>query len=310
MITNKQKALIKYLEINNLIKGKSTLKKAKKIFDKMSDKEIYKANQYILLSTEKPEFDYLYCSEIGRLDTDETIFDYSNLYEWDKKWWKFQKNSLTELRKDKKYSKWHNINFKHYDDLYMQGDWFRWMQREEYKDKPEMVYGLIQGLREYVTLAINEKIDEVINKKYPNMYHREYNTPIFVKEKGSKYSRMAKSEIRAGGFENELDKLNKLKREKFYKIEKLIKKRIKKYSNYTFTKWDFPDYKTDVGIEDGTKILIIGGLEAAKNISFKSLLKDVHNLEQPIGIVDNLIEEIFKEVKEKYLKKWIKNSTR
>ncbi len=301
-MNKRQKALIKYYKIKNP-SSKKALEKAERLFDKGSDYETYKANEFILLETEKKKYDYLYCNEVGRLGKNESIFDYKNLYVWDKSWWKYQKNSLTGVNTDKKYRDWYRVNYAKYRSLYMQGDWYRWIEKEQFQKKPHMVYGSIEGLNNYVKIKIEERLESTIDKIIPNNFYHEYRTPLFIKEKGSKYSTMADTEVRAGGFEKELEQVRKIKRESFHLFEEIIYKEITPFSNYTFTKWEYPDYKTTEKIEDGIKLMIVGGFKAAKKISFKTFLDDFYKLEQPIGLVDNLIEEIYEFVEELFLKK-------
>lgn len=306
-MTKKQKALKQYfIKKGKIKKGeKVSVKKLDKLFDKLNDKESYKANEYILLQTEQKKYDYIYCSDIGRLSKKDSIFKYKNLLEWDKKWWKFQKKHLGNTPTD---SKWYQINFASYNDLYLQGEWFRWMEQEEYQKKPHMVYGHLEGLRSYVSIKISEKIEDEIEKLYPHNYYREYKEPMFKKAKKSKLYTMNEMKIRAGGKEEELEKLKKSNRENFPYIEEIVLEKIKPYSGYTFTKWYFPDYKPKEKIYDGMKFMIIGGKKAAKNISFKSFLKDFHELSQPFGLVDNLIEEIWDIVKKDFFNQWVKES--
>ena len=309
-MNKKQQLLKNFLIKNKKIKPskKITLETLNNIFNKLSEKEIYELNKYILKETENKEYNYLFCNEIGRLDK-KSIFDYKNLYEWDKEWWKFQKASLIEVKNNEKYKKWYEVNYKNYNTLYMQSEWFRWIEEEKCCNKTNeiMYYGILEGLKSYITTEITERIDKWINKKIPNQSYKPYQEDLFKEREDGMYE-MIGMETRAARKEKQLEILKEIYREKFPKIEKKIIKKIKQYENYTFSTIKYDEFKKEETIENALKYIIIGGLEAAKNISFKSLLKDSYKLEQPYGIVENLIENIWKEVKKKYLKKWLKES--
>jgi hypothetical protein len=311
-MNKKQQLFKKFLIKNKKIKPskKITSETLDNIFNKLSEKEIYELNKYILKETEEKKYNYLFCNEVGRLDEKkETIFDYKNLYEWDKKWWEFQKASLIDVKNETKYKKWYEVNYKEYNTLYMQGEWFRWIEEEICcsETNETMYYGILEGLKSYIVTEITERIDKWINKKIPNQSYKPYQEDLFKETDDGMYE-MAKMEIRAGGKEKQLELLKEIYRENFPEIEEEIIIKIKPYENYTFSIIKYDEFKKEETIENALKYIIIGGLEAAKNISFKSLLKDTYKLEQPYGIVENLIERIWKEVKKKYLKKWLKES--
>jgi len=321
LLKNKKISLKKY---NKIIKyslklnKKEYLKKLEELIDNLFDynlneKEKYEVNKYLLLKNEKKKYDYLYCSEIGRFDFDKngkrkTIFDFKTLYEWDKDWWKFQKKSLisNDINKSYKYKSWYKQNFKKYKNIYADGEWFRWIEKKDFgKDKNEMIYGSISGLYGYIIREISEFIDKEIDKIYPNFLYKPYNEKTFKKIKGSKYSTMYDFQTRAAGKEKELEKLKENYRNNFYKIEKEIENRIKPFSEYTFTNITY-DYGKEK-VENHMKHMIIGGISAAKKIRFKHFLKDFYEKEQPYGVVENIIKNLKKEIKNKYLKEWNEN---
>ena len=315
-----QKILLEYLIKNNFIK-KNDIKKLSnnkvnklvdKIFDDFDDKDKYKANEYILLNTQLKKYDYLMCTEIGRINENENIFNYKNILEWDNEWWNFQKSHTDYKNMKTKYQKkWWKHNFSEYKNLYMNGDWFRWIEKKDWsskEDKGYMIYGVLEGLHSHISLKISDLIDKRIDKEYPNMFYSNFREPMFKKIKNSKYFTMKKSSYRAGGFEKELKKLQTLKIENFYKIEEIISEKIKPYSSYTFTLWEYHDYKNSEKIWDGVKLMLVGGFEAAENISFKTFLDDFYEKEQPYGIVENLIEEIYSDIEKNIIDKWILKS--
>jgi hypothetical protein len=314
-MTLKDKSLLKYLikinKINNItikkLSEKKILKLIDKKFEKLSEYKKYKSNEYILLQTENKKYDYLYCNEIGRMGKEETIFEYKNVLEWDKKWWEFQKESLEKNANENYFQKkWYEVNFKEYNNLYMQGEWFRWIEKDTFGSKKKrMIYGILEGLRSHIVIKISEKLDEEIDKLYPNMFYSEFREPLFSKIPNSKYLTMKDSSVRAGGFEKELEELQKRKREEFPLIEEYILERIKPYSNFTFTKWEYPEWKTKEKDFEGNKLMIFGGLKSAENICFKTFLDDFYSMEQPYGIIENLIIDIMEKIKEKYFNKWI-----
>jgi len=292
------KELKKYKVIKKFPK-KHTREKLSEAFDKLTPKQTYKVNTKIQKKEGKKEYDYISCSEYGRLNEEENLFQFKNLLEWDKKWWEYQKkytdpkNMETESQME-----WWDLQFGRYRELYLQGEWFRWIEKTDF-GKKELIYASVEGLYSYMSGSIQRTLDEKIDKKYPNMLFKPYGENTFTKNEDGKYYTMYDYETRAGGKEKELEKIRKKLREASTKINKLILEEIKPYANMTFTKMKFSGKEK---MENHLKYMIVGGKEAAEGIKFQTFLKDFYGKEQPYGIIKNLKKRILKKIKKEIIK--------
>lgn len=289
-MNKKDKALLRHLKKTNKIVLLKNGFNLAKVFDKLSEKEKYEADKYVLLKTEDKEKDYLYISEWQKKGG--SIFDYETIYDWDKKQWKHHKDSIDEKSLKATFQKkWYKQNFTKYRNLYMLGDFFRWIEESSFGgSKRELVYGELEGLYNYIKTEVDNKLEDLINKKYPNMMYDEYRKPAFS-------SGVFTYEIRAAGKEKKLKKLNMKKLKKTYLIEKKIEEKIKKLDGYTFVK-DIYGYGEDDGkIYERRRCLIVGGIKAAKKIGFDSFLDDFYALQQPYEVIEIVVEQIVKEIK-------------
>jgi len=175
----------------------------------------------------------------------------------------------------------------------MPGDWFRALELSEFgKNKRKLVYGHLESAHSYIYTEVLEKLEEAIEKEYPYIYVRPYGVSMFEDIPNSKYSRMTDTEKRAAGKEKELEFAQKRLVSLWDSIDVDIEKHIKKYSGYTFRKY------SDKPVHDHLDFFIIGGFEAANDISFKSFFKDFYKRIQPVEVLDKIIDILIK----KYIK--------
>ena len=188
-------------------------------------------------------------------------------------------------------------NPKYYRTLYLMGDWFRALEVQEFNNKKrELVYGQLESARSYVWIAILEKLQEEIEKKYPYILARPYNQPLFTPTGDKGYSTMADMDKRAAGKEKELAKAEKRLRKITDKIERFVITSVEPYSEYTFRQYDESENGT------GIDYFIIGGLKAAENMNFKTFFYDFYERRQPFEVLDNIVEKGVKKYKKRLFK--------
>ena len=255
------------------------LKKMKvksKNFDDLSEKEKYKFNTIRQKKIGKKEYDYFEITEPGGEDK---IFKYKNLKEWDKENYEFQKKHKTMVREN-------------YDELYMPGDWFRALELNDF-GKRELTYGQLESARSYVTLNAYEKLSDYIEYLYPSIHVRKYGTKMFEPTEDKKYSQLTDFEIRSAENEEKRKLIEKKLREFSNNIEETAISLLKPYKKYTFRKY------SNKPRHDMLDKFIIGGFEAAENISFKTFFHNFVENQQPVEYLDKLIEIIYRKYKRK-----------
>jgi len=246
----------------------------KKKSDNLSEEEWYKVNDFLLKKKKDlKKHDYFILNDYG---VNENIFSFKNIKDWDYDNWVFQKEAGTLVRDN-------------YDQLYMTDTWFRARPKEELRNKREFIYGNLVSARGYILDKVYEKLEESIERKYPCIYVRKYGTPMFQKIKNSKYSTFSETEKRCAGKEKERSDLDKKLISIYKNIEDTIIQNLKPYEGYTFK--ETPDKQYDM------YNYIIGGFEAAENISFKTFFKDFQEKEQPVQVLKNIAENVYRKYK-------------
>lgn len=143
----------------------------------LSDKDKYLFNKEYLIQTQKPEYDYLVCWEPGRLDENESICNFNNMYEFDYAWWTFQKEAeLDSINQMKKWmengSEYHTpdkvaraINYyeEKYNEysMYCTGDWIRLIENDT------CIYGQLISAKWYIYYELEMLLDDLIDKQIP-----------------------------------------------------------------------------------------------------------------------------------------------
>ena len=235
--------------------------------------------------------------EYGHLDKNKSIFDFKNIYEYEKEWKNFQLKFLEEKNQNEKQIEYLK------NTCYLIGEWIKYVEIDEFK-KEELIYSNLYSLEEFLLYKSDLYFNKLLNKYYPHEYWRPYKQPFFEKlNKNDKFSTMTDSELRAGGLEKELTIIkNNWYKNNYYQMAKFIKKIIIPYENYTFR--DNIEYNKKEKIWECNDI--IGSTKLTKKIRFTHFLKDMTTYKQPFGIIKKLEKEIKKEVKKIFKNKEVK----
>jgi hypothetical protein len=259
-----------------------------KFYDALSKKEKSEIDVSVQKNLGQKKYEYLTLTDIGH--SSNSIFKFDSVYDWAKENEAFQlKHALKDFGEEKA-----KENFPE-DSLYLLADWFKWIEVPSYSSKEELVYGTLISLEQYIIDAITEKNEDWLSKKIPHGYFKKHNEKMFQKIKDGDSAglyTMAEQELRAGGKEEEYERIRKELNDLYNTFRKEIRENISHLTNYTFRVYTDDDSK-----------MIIGGIDVAKKISFKTFLVNFRDNEQPDGIVENAIDHIFKIIHKKYLTK-------
>ena len=155
------------------------------------------------------------------------------------------------------------------------------------------MYGQLESARIYVSLNAYEKLEDYIDSIYPTIYIRKYGTKMFEPTENKKLYKMTDFELRSAGNEERRLQMTKKLQELYPEIEDMAIKLLKPYKGYTFRKYSkTPRYEM-------LDLFIIGGFEAAENISFKTFFLDFVERQQPVEYLDKLVEVIYRKFKKK-----------
>lgn len=281
-----------YLEkfLNKHVKAyKNKSEQKKKEYKQHLPMELYKIlNPYLLKKTGKKEYDYLYCNDLS--DPDE-IFSYKTVNDWDKANWLFQKNGFFK-RGDKDYF---NRRFgKTHKDLILDNSWFRWFYKQEFGKKREFQYASLFSVAHYILDELNEFMNDWLDSRIPNEDVRPYGQKWLVPIKKGKDKGMFVSsphELRAGGLEKELKQMKKLIHDYYQSLSDWVHIEAKCFDGMTFMR--YVDHKEMMFDKDEIYVyVLIGGKPAAKKMSFRTFLSDVHQYKQPFGLLENKIDAL------------------
>jgi len=153
-----------------IIKYPEYVKKA--FLEMLNEDELYNFNYEKLLAFGNADFDYILCTEIGRVEDENEIFCYKNIYEYDYAWWNYQRSfAFKDLEKISKYEFGVDIDMIEKDvqkqlqfikrdyfeefDIYLTGDWFRLI-----KDK-KLIYFNLLSLKWHIFYHLENYIDEL-----------------------------------------------------------------------------------------------------------------------------------------------------
>jgi hypothetical protein len=278
---------------------------------KLSRKELYRINYQTLKKEGKKKYHYLYCNEIGRLEEDESIFDYETLYDFDKSGWEvqkkywqdevketkknFKKNPSAEKEQAFKTSKRYlDQDYSNYQ--YRQGpEWFGWIEHRESlvwrKNKEELHTGEIISAHHFILDKLVNKLDDAINDNIPNIQWRHFGHPKYIKI-DKRTSSIDFGTRRAAGREKLLEQVENWK-EEFVQgdLADLVDEKLKKYSGMTFRK-----NKTSSKPWKRFVSLIIADEASAKKLRMKSFIADFREYEQPVGVLTNLTNQLYIDV--------------
>jgi len=203
-----------------------------------------------------------------KIETNIKDFDFDQtIYEYDYFDYLFQKKHKTIVRKK-------------YDSLYLP-HFFVWGETYDiFLKKAIKKNGYIISAREYIHAKVMEKLEKRLNKKIPKLLltkQEEGNEYIFISRcAGREKEREIIEKILYGELSNDLN-------------DKIVSAYLKEIEKYTFS-------HCEKGVLPGEKIdiFIIGDIEVAKRIKFKSFFKDFEDNEQHYNIVKNIINELYK----------------
>jgi hypothetical protein len=247
----------------------------------LNEHQTYAVNREYLLRTENPEYDYLVCWEPGRMNDEESIFDYPTFYEFDVRWWEFQRDATWETIEDMK--KWmeggskhhtpetvakaindHNERYKEYE-MYCTGDWFRLMEGETF------IYAQMISAKWYVFYHLENLIDDMLDSHIPWEFkgdREDWLKAINADTPEETYE--------AGGRERELEGMKKKIRDYTNTtLLEMIETNLKKYpySGKTF-RYDRGYVETETEKFDPFTDFIFYDVESLKNVRTKHFLED------------------------------------
>ena len=277
----------------------------------LTESQSYAINKEYLLRTEKPEFDYLVCWEPGRLNENETIFDYPTFYEFDYKWWEFQKEASLESIEEMK--KWmengskhytpetismamdnHNKKFKNYE-MNCTGDWFRLM------DGNTFIYAQMISAKWYIYDHLEKTIDELIEKNIPWKFKGDIENWL-----NAINSNIPEETYEANGRERELESLKtKLNEYNNNELLDIIQNELDN-NNYSGKTFRF-DRGYSVDNFDPFTDFIFYDIESLKNIRTKSFLKDFKENQEDSVKLDKIIEKLKLKITDDFKKKYEEN---
>jgi len=251
------------------LKGKS--------FEELSVEEVYRYNSIAQKKRGLKIFDYFTFFEFGM--ENDIVMSHKHLLEWDKESYIFQKEHETMVRDN-------------YDCLYMPGDFFRALPISEFSDgkKRELVYGMVISAQAYVFEKVINKLENVIDLRFPSFFGKPYGESMFKDIPGKKgYSTLDLSDKRSAGNEVHRKVLDTVLMAYRPLIEESIIKALKPYSGYTFR------YIDDLPQNDNFVKFIIGGKKIAKKMTFRTFFIDFFKYQQPVGYLEQVIDKVFNE---------------
>lgn len=273
---------MKLTKQNKKILKKMGLKPKKKILNKLTEKQRYKYNTIRQKMEGKKKYDYIEITEPGSFN--RPLHKYENIKEWDKRNFDFQEKWIK--KENKRRRKWQIEKGKQpdpvyekkgYENLYINGDWFRLLKKRKY-GKRQLIYGMLESAYMHILVRVSEELGELIDKEIPSLI-------IDASHEKDEKTGLTKVEFetRAAGREKELNELREKKRKLDEVLKVDVQNSIKDIGGYTFIKEDSDKI-------NGLDIYVIGGTDAAENMSFKTFVKDFEQREQPFKILDNKVE--------------------
>jgi len=270
---------------------KAFKKVIRKYKDNLYGKELDKLNYLKLIKRKHlKENNYFVITELGHKE--EEFYKYDNLADYSFIEWKFQrKEHYKSLIQTQKYRKEYNKEKKEqnkkdiyerygkdYIELYLYDTWCRWVENKK------IVYGSIASIESWLIDKIAEDIETFIKDNIP--YILQSNT---YKEENSKYFNLD-IKTKAMGREEELEELKKVLRNKEVEIRKsILNKLLPEIKNCIFKE------QISNSVDTATHIYI-SDLETAKNLTTKSFLEKVEELEQPMEYIKKRYKELYKEL--------------
>lgn len=285
----------------------------------LSERETYAINAEYLKQTGNPDYDYLVCWEPGRIDDEkESLFDYPTFYEFDVKWWEFQRDATWEsiqeqkewMEQDSKHC-WtpdrvaqsindHNERYKEYE-MYCTGDWFRLIENDTF------LYAQIISAKWYLFYIVEQVIDDLLDKNIPWSFKGtsdEWLKAINADTPEETYD--------AGGREKELDSLKEQLRK--YTNQDLLDKidGILKEFNFSGKTFRYDKGYTDTPDEEFNPFtdFIFYDEESLKNVRTTNFLEDFGKHQEDSKELDKIAETLKEEVVIDFARLYDENKSR
>lgn len=264
----------------------------------LSDKDKYLINYDYIIANGNPDYNYLMCNEPGRLDKLETLFDYPSMYEFDKSWWEFQRDSIwEEIEKQKKEmekgSKFHtplkvsksinnfNEQYKEYS-IYCSGDWFRMI------DNDVLLYSQVISVKWFIFYEIELYLDELQEATIPYKMNDDLEFMTLLNESNPSIK------YKANGREYEVDELNSLMTKYLNNdVLEIIESKIKESSLHGVTFRCDRGYDNDSEAEfDPFTDFIFLDEESLRSVRLTHFLSDFKSIQKPFEILTELVESV------------------
>ena len=219
----------------------------------------------------KKEFNYL------TIESESEIPDIT-LLEWDEKEYLYQLEHGMWLKNE-------------YDRLHLNGTWFRGIARN-FIGREILIYGIASGVANYVRDEVVEMLSKYLDKKVPCDYFREFGEELF-KKIGKRSFTLDHNERRCGGKEDLRRRLDFVMLYLYDQIADDALYESAKLGGYTFK---IPLKEKGSRYSESYHYLI-GCKVAAEKIRLHSFFEDFARLEQPSGLVDQIVKKVYKKHK-------------
>lgn len=283
----------------------------------LPERDRYNVNKEYLLRTENPEYDYLVCWEPGRMNDEESLFDYPTFYEFDVRWWEFQRDAMWASLEDQK--KWMEEGSKHHTpeavaksingfnekykeyEMYCIGDWFRCMEGDTF------IYSQLISAKWYLFYECEQLVDDMLDTNIPWTWKGDKDNWLAAIN-----AKTPEESYEAGGREQELERMKKLIRD--YQNNKLFERMEEVLAKYPFSgktfRYDRGYVESETEKFDPFTDFIFYDVESLKNVRTKHFLEDfgkhqVDNIE-----FDKIIEELKETVKKDFEELYNENRSR
>lgn len=248
--------------------------------------------------------DKIVCTEPGRMPEGKTLLDYVNIMKWDKEDWEFQRESRLKLAEDckdpEKRKKAVQEVFEDYEiySLTLWGEWIRLIE------KSRMIYGNLWSLSAYLQDLMDEWLTDWIRHAIPYDIEHQY---VDSDDKSHGVCREVEFITKANGREKELDALQK--KVWAYEKEKGLE-RIQNTLNQANLRGCTFRIDNFENSYDPCSEFILADEEVAQEITFEYFLRDFQRFQKPKSLIDPVVEDLKKAVRNDFLTIYRENATR
>ena len=288
-------------------------------WDNLTSIETYDINAQYLKEIGNEKYDYIMCWEPGRLDDEnESFFDYPTLYEFDYKWWEFQKEAEYEAVEDCK--KWMEQGSEHWTpervarsinrleekfadgySMYCSGDWFRMI------DNGVFLYAQIISAKWFIYYELENYVSELQDELLPySLNQDDYDFQELLNEDDPT------KKYKANGRELELEALQELIRD--YESNGLINLIDKSMTEENFQgagfRFDRNYDREDPKNFDPFTDFIFWDEDSLKAVRPTDFLEDFSKIRADGSMLIDFIDDIRKQVKIDFMEFYNANSSR